>query len=398
MSDPAKYAAYKLLVTKAAKEMGKGWTPREVQEAVWAATMGIGVLKSAGMASDRLVRDFDHRMARDSWDMEGFFDEGAYSAKLAGDESSRKALGDLASWARDTTASRRAAKGRVGLSEREKRIAEGIVGRIPRAATGTINKRKVHLPRGAKAVKTGWRRSRHPSRFVAGLPPCFDTPSRQGMRVSPPKYLTRDQVGEILSNQHWRRFDRRGLPRAHPKTPSQLEHQFAASTLYHLTAIPPWVARIYRTSPIKPGDVSHSSGPIIVDEIKDEDFLDKHVHGSFGHLPDLGVLDGNHRLNEHKEEHGDEGSIEAFVGTEILGRLKDWISDYGPKREVFISALRDFYADRNRMTWDRLQESGNVAGLSPRQLYSIWLQLKVGRWYDPASGEFTTLAAAQDAY
>lgn len=253
--------------------------------------------------------------------------------------------------------------------------------------------------RAMKNISKFLRMRRRPVRYASSLTGpaellrCFADSKMHSMRVASPKYLSREQVAEILSEQHFRKVDKHGKPRPNPKSADELEHMFCASTLYQLMPIPAWVARTYRRDPIPPGDHSYSTGPIIVDLMKDEDFREKYPHGSFGFDPLVAVLDGNHRLHERKQEFGDESMIDAFIGTEVVDHIKDWVNDFGPRREAFISALNDFYADLDEPSWDRLVETGQSAGLTGQQIYGIWLELKSGNRYNPTLGHFVPVNA-----
>ncbi len=194
------------------------------------------------------------------------------------------------------------------------------------------------------------------------------------------RFITSEQVGYVISNQ-WgnRKHDR--------YTPEEAARHWASSTLYKRMSIPSWVPSPYRE--VKPGDPSHTRGPIIVDAVKNP--LRKHLYGSFGQDVSICVLDGKHRLAEHKLEHGD-GDIEAYVGTECVAELERWIEEFGPKREAFVVALDDFYEDPNPINkWRPLIRAAHEVGLSDDQLRTIWDRRKMGYRFCPTQGHFVPI-------
>lgn len=151
MSNAAKYHAYKLAVGKAAEQLG--WEPRQVQETVWAAAMGIGMLRAAGVKSPDLVNTFTHEMAKESWDMKGVFNDQEYFAGLLRDADDKPTLKALQRWARGAEKGRKHLQGEVRLSPQERRAAARAVERLPAAEKQTIVGRKVYKPgEGGKAV------------------------------------------------------------------------------------------------------------------------------------------------------------------------------------------------------------------------------------------------------
>lgn len=157
MSDPVKYNSYKMLVGRAAKELG--WEPREVQETVWAAAMGIGLLRASGLKQEDVVKKFTHEMARHSWDMEEMLNDKRFTSELQRDGASEAALEDLSEWAKRITGPRRSASGKVRLSPEEERVAIGAAGRIPAAVKATVIGRTAYEPdeeTGGVRVRKHW--------------------------------------------------------------------------------------------------------------------------------------------------------------------------------------------------------------------------------------------------
>lgn len=208
----------------------------------------------------------------------------------------------------------------------------------------------------------------------ASLPNCPRDSTTHQMSREAPHYLSSEQVGYVISQQHANKKVGLSADRA--------ERRWCASTLYKLMEIPSWVITPYRR--VRPDDPSYSTGPIICDLKQDK--FDRY-YGSFLQDINIVVLDGKHRAAEIKREHGDT-NIEAFVGTECLPELRRWLEEYGPKRRHFVEALEAFYADSSSPNWHRLISAGREVGLRDSQLRTLWRRSRHGWLFSPALGEF----------
>jgi hypothetical protein len=120
-------------------------------------------------------------------------------------------------------------------------------------------------------------------------------PQRYVNTDAPKSTMTADEIAELLAEQHGNKGK---------KTAEQLKDKWITSKLFIRQIIP--VNAPVGASPVKEGDYSHSTGPIIVDR------------GKPGY-PELFIIDGKHRQAEARARG--EREIDAWVGKEALPLL-----------------------------------------------------------------------------
>ena len=194
----------------------------------------------------------------------------------------------------------------------------------------------------------------------------IDVPAQDDM-------LTRKDVDFILADQHGNRKE--GI------TPRYMCRRWVSSREFMLMEIPLWAVNPYKF--IEEDDPTYSEGPLIIDVNKRKP---RPLLGSFGASPSLFILDGKHRYYELRR--AGETHVQAYVGDLAVPILDDLVERFGPLREAFGEAVRDFYADPSPVTQAYLIKSAEDAGLSEAQTYQLIDNFYHGWVFDLASGEF----------